>query len=231
MNTWKGGAGEGDTRLFTVECASHVLVAWCGTASKLNVLSDVSFGPKRCPAELGGMGNENHSVLYTCRMPRTFTRLAVYLLRDITHYRHANDNDTVTQIPLEVDLDSEFDEKLGWSGHKLGFDWLATSAIGLLPRTFGGNTGADRGITQERDPYWHHGKTAEQSIMQSGERNTLWVGGETMSHTKKVERNRKFLALQDMLPVVLRLTQAEESGKNALLRFAAVTEEDVELPL
>jgi len=31
-----------------------------------------------------------------------------------------------------------------------------------------------------------------------------------------------------MLPVALRLTQAENIGKNALLRFSAVTEEEVE---
>ena len=391
MNTGEGAQGEGDTRLFTVECASHVLVAWCGTDSLLNFRTDVSFGPKRCPAELGGMGNVHggfleayqlakrkfgdkldavkdslgkrktlfvcgHSlggalallyaagmkafnpVLYTYGMPRTFSRLAAYLQRDITHYRHANDNDTVTQIPPEVDLDSELYEKLGWLGDKLGFDWVITSAIGLLPRTFGGNAGVDMGITQERDPYWHHGKTvlflrAEQSVMKSGERNTLWIGGGTVSYTEKaavklylvpalneeylistkehqaafiqclapgelekrfpkgentassgwfsklsnhsmahrylpyihnqvleladpvrdmdrkamrdrfrksveqkasfshpdeVERNREFLALQDMLSVALRLTQAEETGKNALLRFSAVTEEEVE---
>ncbi|BEM74017.1 hypothetical protein SME36J_51890 (plasmid) [Serratia marcescens] len=393
LNTGEGESGEGDTRLFTVECASHVLVAWCGTDSRLNVLSDVSFGPKRCPAGLGGMGNvhggfleayqlakrkfgdklsgveeslakggkklfvcghslggalallyaaemkDSQPVLYTYGMPRTFTRLAVYLLKDVTHYRHANDNDTVTQIPPEVDLDSELYEKLGWLGDKLGFDWLATSAVGLLPRTFGGNAGADMGITQERDPYWHHGKTvlflrAEQSVMQSGGQNTLWIGGGTISHTERVavklylvpalneeclkstgehhaafiqclapgelekrfpkgenttssgwfskpsnhsmahrylpyihnqvleladpardmdrkamralfresveknanfsnpdevERNREFLALRDMLSVALRLTQGDETGKNALQRFAAVTEEEVEL--
>ncbi|EJS3276809.1 lipase family protein [Salmonella enterica] len=392
MNTGEGALGEGDTRLFTVECTSHVLVSWCGTDSLLNVQTDVSFGPKRYPAELGGMGDVHggfleayqlpkrkfgdkldavkdslgkrktlfvcgHSlggalallyaaemkafnpVLYTYGMPRTFSRLAAYLLRGIIHYRHANDNDTVTQIPPEVDLDSELYEKLGWLGDKLGFDWVTTSAIGLLPRTFGGNAGVDMGITQERDPYWHHGKTvlflrAEQSVMRSGERNALWIGGGTVSYTEKaavklylvpalneecltstrehqaafiqclapgelekrfpkgentassgwfskpsnhsmahrylpyihnqvleladpardmdrkamramfregveqkanfsnpdeVERNREFLALQDMLPVALRLTQAEETGKNALLRFAAVTEEKVEL--
>ena len=392
LNTGEGESGEGDTRLFTVECAAHVLVAWCGTDSKLNVLSDVSFGPKRCPAELGGMGNVHggfleayelakqkfgdkfdavkndlgkrktlfvcgHSlggalallyaaemkafnpVLYTYGMPRTFSQLAVYLLRDITHYRHANDNDTVTQIPPEVDMDSELFERLGWLGDKLGFDWMTTSAIGLLPRTFGGNAGVDMGITQERDPYWHHGKTvlfmrAEQSVMKSSERNTLWIGGGTVSYTEKaavklflvpslneeclkstgehqaafiqclapgelekrfpkgkntassgwfskplnhsmasrylpyihnqvlelaeptremhrkearvmfreavennarysnaneVERNREFLALQNMLPVALSRMQTEETGKNALLRFAAVTEEEVEL--
>ncbi|AYD46129.1 lipase family protein, partial (plasmid) [Yersinia rochesterensis] len=246
MNTGEVDAREGDTRLFTVECASHVLVAWCGTDSLLNVQTDVSFGPKRCPAELGGMGNVHggfleayqlakrkfgdkldavnksleesggakklfvcgHSlggalallyaaemkafnpVLYTYGMPRTFSSLAAYLLRDIIHYRHANDNDTVTQIPPEVDLDSELYEKLGWLGDKLGFDWVTTSAIGLLPRTFGGNAGVDMGITQERDPYWHHGKTvlflrAEQSVMKFGERNTLWIGGGTVSYTEK----------------------------------------------
>jgi len=394
LNTGEGTTGEGDTRLFTVECASHVLVAWCGTDSLLNVQTDVSFGPKRCPAELGGMGNVHggfleayqlakrkfgdrlsgveeslakggkklfvcgHSLggalallyatemkasqplLYTYGMPRTFTRLAASLLKDITHYRHVNDNDTVAQIPPEMDLDSELYEKLGWLGDKLGFDWLATSLIGLLPRTFGGNAGMDMGVTQERDPYWHHGKTvlflrAEQSVMKSGERNTLWIGGGTISYMDKaavklylvpalneqclksigehqaafiqclapgelekrfangentassgwfskpanhsmahrylpyihnqllelaepardmkrkavrtlfrkgveqkanfsnpneVERNREFLALQDMLPLALRLTQAEETGKNALLRFAALTEEEVELP-
>jgi len=45
----------------------------------------------------------------------------------------------------------------------------------------------------------------------------------------EVKRNREFLALQDMLPVTLSRMQAEVTGKNALLRFAAVTEEEVEL--
>jgi type VI secretion system protein VasL len=31
-----------------------------------------------------------------------------------------------------------------------------------------------------------------------------------------------------MLPIALQLTQSEETGKNSLIRFAAVTEEDVE---
>jgi len=383
---------EGDSRLFAVECGAHVLVAWCGTDSLPNVGTDLSFGPKRCPAELGGIGSVHggfleayqlmmrkfegelnavkavikkhkplficgHSlggalallyaaemkafnpVLYTYGMPRTFSRLAVYLLRDVIHYRHVNDNDTVPQLPPEVDMDSELYEKLGWLGDKLGFDWLTTSAIGILPRTFGGNAGVDMGITQERDPYWHHGKTVlflrvEQSIMKSGERNTLWVGGGTISYTEKaavklylvpslneeclksagehqaafiqclapgeldkrfpqrenvasagfftkplnhlmaskylpyihnqvlelaaparemhrktmrtrfreaveqkanysnpdeVERNREFLALQDMLPVALSRMNENEEGRNALCRFVTVTEEEVEL--
>lgn len=44
----------------------------------------------------------------------------------------------------------------------------------------------------------------------------------------EVGRNRGFLALQDMLPVTLNRTRAEETGKNALIRFAEVTDEDVE---
>ena len=49
------------------------------------------------------------------------------------------------------------------------------------------------------------------------------------SNANEVERNREFLALQNMLPVALSRMQTEETGKNALLRFAAVTEEEVEL--
>lgn len=50
------------------------------------------------------------------------------------------------------------------------------------------------------------------------------------SNPDEVERNREFLALQDMLRSTLSRLQTEETGKNALLRFAAVTEEEVELP-
>lgn len=60
LNTGMEGDGlspEGDTRLFAVECAAHMLVAWCGTDSLQNGLTDLAFAPKRCPAELGGMGN------------------------------------------------------------------------------------------------------------------------------------------------------------------------------
>jgi len=69
---------------------------------------------------------DSQPVLYTYGMPRTFSRLAGYLLRDITHYRHINDNDLVPLIPPEVDIDSELYETLGWLGDKLDFDWLAT---------------------------------------------------------------------------------------------------------
>lgn len=60
MNTAMEGEGlnpEGDSRLFTVKCGAHVLVAWCGTASGLNAVTDASFAPKHSPAEFGGVGN------------------------------------------------------------------------------------------------------------------------------------------------------------------------------
>lgn len=393
LNTGGGDAGEGDTRLFTVECASHVLVAWCGTDSLLNVLTDLSFAPKRCLPELAGAGSVHggfleayqlakrkfgdkfdlralrtsldkgkslficgHSlggalalqyaaemkdyqpVLYTYGMPRTFTRAAIASLGNITHYRHVNDNDTITQIPPDADLDNVFYKKWGPLGDKLGFDWSLTTAAGLgvAVRDL---TYQSAGIMEKKDPYWHHGSTviffrAQQCAMRAaspyqkslvdgqaytrhfvatklyvvpslneaclkstGEHQAAFIqclnpaslaktfpqntnptlngiGTDPRSHSmahrylpyihnqvleladpdrdmdrkkmrvmfreevekgaaysnpEEVERNREFLALQGMLPVTLRLTQAEETGKNALLRFAAVTEEEVEL--
>jgi type VI secretion system protein VasL len=391
MNTGEGDTGEGDTRLFTVECASHVLVAWCGTDSLLNALTDLSFAPKRCLPELAGAGSvhggfleayqlakrkfedkfnalkiiikknkplficghslggalallfaaemkENLPVLYTYGMPRSFTRSAIASLGGITHYRHVNDNDTITQIPPDADLDNVFYEKWGPLGDKLGFDWSLTTAAGLSVAVRD-LTFQSTGLAEKRDPYWHHGSTVvffraqqcamraaspyqkslvdgqayarhfvatklyvvpslnEECLKSTGEQQAAFIeclnpaslaktfpqntnpalngiGTDPRSHSmahrylpyihnqvleladpgrdmnrkemrvmfreevekgaaysnpEEVERNREFLALQDMLPVALRLTQAEETGKNALLRFAAVTEEEVEL--
>jgi type VI secretion system protein VasL len=391
MNTGEGDTGEGDTRLFTVECASHVLVAWCGTDSLLNALTDLSFAPKRCLPELAGAGSvhggfleayqlakrkfedkfnalkiiikknkplficghslggalallfaaemkENLPVLYTYGMPRSFIRSAIASLGGITHYRHVNDNDTITQIPPDADLDNVFYEKWGPLGDKLGFDWSLTTAAGLSVAVRD-LTFQSTGLAEKRDPYWHQGSTVvffraqqcamraaspyqkslvdgqayarhfvatklyvvpslnEECLKSTGEQQAAFIeclnpaslaktfpqntnpalngiGTDPRSHSmahrylpyihnqvleladpgrdmnrkemrvmfreevekgaaysnpEEVERNREFLALQDMLPVALRLTQAEETGKNALLRFAAVTEEEVEL--
>ncbi len=391
MNTGEGDTGEGDTRLFTVECASHVLVAWCGTDSLLNALTDLSFAPKRCLPELAGAGSvhggfleayqlakrkfedkfnalkiiikknkplficghslggalallfaaemkKNLPVLYTYGMPRSFTRSAIASLGGITHYRHVNDNDTITQIPPDADLDNVFYEKWVPLGDKLGFDWSLTTAAGLSVAVRD-LTFQSTGLAEKRDPYWHHGSTVvffraqqcamraaspyqkslvdgqayarhfvatklyvvpslnEECLKSTGEQQAAFIeclnpaslaktfpqntnpalngiGTDPRSHSmahrylpyihnqvleladpgrdmnrkemrvmfreevekgaaysnpEEVERNREFLALQDMLPVALRLTQAEETGKNALLRFAAVTEEEVEL--
>jgi len=390
LNTGGGPDGEGDTRLFTVECGTHVLVAWCGTDSLLNVLTDLSFAPKRSLPELAGAGNvhggfleayqlaksnfedefnalktiikknkplficghslggalallfaaemkENQPVLYTYGMPRTFTRAAIASLGNITHYRHVNDNDTITQIPPDADLDNAFYNTWGPLGDKLGFDWSVTTAAGLSVAVRD-LTYQSVGLMQKRDPYWHHGNTViffraqqcsmgatspyqkslidgqahtkhfvavklflvpslnEECLKSTGEHQAAFIqcmnpaslaktfpqntnpalngiGTDPRSHSMahrylpyihnqvlelaapsldmhrkdmrvkfrkeieksaaysspdEVERNREFLALQDMLPMALRRTQADETGRNALLRFAAVTEEEVE---
>ncbi|EEQ09094.1 hypothetical protein ymoll0001_37670 [Yersinia mollaretii ATCC 43969] len=187
MNTQESEPPEGDTRLFSVECAQHIIVAWCGTDSMLNILTDVSFAPKKAPPQLVETGNihggfwgaynlakqrftdkfdvieaslaeakgkkklficghslggalaltyaaemkSSHPVLYTYGMPRTFTRTAVQCLNTVTHYRHVNDNDTVTQVPPDADLDNTFYQKWGPLGDKLGFDWSITTLSGL----------------------------------------------------------------------------------------------------
>ncbi|HEO0719293.1 TPA: lipase family protein, partial [Yersinia enterocolitica] len=385
---------EGDTRFFTVACGTHVLVAWCGTASVTNALTDAAFGPKRSPLELAGAGNihggfleayelakrklkddldtvithldqgkklficghslggslgllyaaemkEFNPILYTYGMPRTFTRAAMPSLESITHYRHVNDNDTIPQVPLEADMDSLFYQKLGPLGDKLGFNWMAMSVAGIYPLLWQRNMEMEMGIKLKRDPYWHHGNTvvffkAQQCVISKrstynpsdpfpvtisyvnhlavklflvpslnneclkaiGEHQAKFIqcldttslektfpnntnpnsggfaskplnhlmasrylpyihnqvlelaapdlpmnrkkmrerfsqeiedGAAGHANPDEIQRNREFLALQNMLSVALKRTQAEETGKNALLRFAAVTEEEVEI--
>lgn len=393
LSTKDSDQPEGDSRLFTVECGTHVLVVWCGTDSLLNVLTDLSFAPKRCLPELAGAGNVHggfleayelanrkfednlnavnraleqgtktlficgHSlggalallyaaemkvsqpILYTYGMPRTFTRAAISFLDSITHYRHVNDNDSITQIPPDADLDNAFYKKWGLLGDKLGFDWSLTTAAGL-----GGAvrdlTYQSVGLVDKKDPYWHHGKTvvfflAEQCSMRvaspnhktlldgqiytrhfvgvklylvpslndeclksSGKHQETFIqclaphaltktfpkntnptlnglGTDPQNHSMahrylpyihnqllelanpelkmrrkemrmrfrdeveksassngqpdEIQRNREFLMLQDLLPIALQLTESDEIGRNALTRFAAVTEESVEL--
>lgn len=394
LNTKDSEPSEGDSRFFTVECGTHVLVAWCGTDSLLNALTDASFGPKKCLPELAGAGNihggfleayelakqkfkdefdsikaviknqkslfvcghslggslallyaaemkDNHPVLYTYGMPRTFTRAAMPFLDSITHYRHVNDNDTVPQVPLETDMDNLFYQTLGPLGDKLGFNWLATSVAGLPVSLWQKDMELKTGIRLKKDPYWHHGNTvvffrAQQCSMKltspnrkslvdgevyaryfvavklflvlslndeclktTGEHQAAFIrclnpnslaktfpkntnptldglGTDPRSHSMahrylpyihnqvleladparkmsrkamrekfreeveksaaysnpdEVERNRQFIALQNMLSVTLHRTQAEEIGKNALLRFTAVTEEEVEFSI
>lgn len=212
LNTGQGDNPEGDTRLFTVECGGYVLVAWCGTDSLLNALTDASFGPKSCLPELAGAGNvhggfleayelakrkfgdeldavkialdkrkelficghslggslallyaaemkANQPVLYTYGMPRTFTRAAMPYLDSITHYRHVNDNDTVPQVPIDIDVDNLFYQKLGPLGSRLGFNWLAVSVAGLPVSLWQKDMELQLGIELKKDPYWHHGNT------------------------------------------------------------------------
>jgi hypothetical protein len=47
-------------------------------------------------------------------------------------------------------------------------------------------------------------------------------------NSDEIQRNRLFLELHDMLIVALRRLKESETGMNALIRFAAITEEEVE---
>lgn len=96
-------------------------------------------------------------VIYTYGMPRTFTRNAISSLGNITHYRHVNDTDTVTSIPMEVDVDNEM-YKL-WANMAVVFGFpkaLAETAVSIKNKS--------------QDPYWHHGDIvvflkAEQTVI------------------------------------------------------------------
>lgn len=96
-------------------------------------------------------------VIYTYGMPRTFTRNAITSLGNITHYRHVNDTDTVTSIPMEVDVDNEMYNL--WANMAVAFGFpkaLADTAVSVKNKS--------------QDPYWHHGNVvvflkAEQAVV------------------------------------------------------------------
>lgn len=237
MNTRDEEQSEGDTRVFYAECSKYIIVAWCGTDSLLNGLTNASFAPKKCPEGIVESGSihggfldaynlakvkfqkplteiENklttsngtkslfvcgHSlggalalifaaemksispVLYTYGMPRTFTTNAIKTLSSITHYRHVNDNDTVTQIPPDADLNNFFYEKFGPLGEQLGFNWAAITVLGLS-RTIQQLGRQVIGTQQINDPYWHHGNIviflqAQQCVMKKGHQYQPWIGG------------------------------------------------------
>ncbi|CAI1051630.1 lipase family protein [Serratia entomophila] len=96
-------------------------------------------------------------LIYTYGMPRTFTKSAISSLGNITHYRHVNDTDTVTSIPMEVDVDNEM-YKL-WANMAVAFGFpkaLADTVVSIKNKS--------------QDPYWHHGNIvvflkAEQAMV------------------------------------------------------------------
>jgi len=94
-------------------------------------------------------------LLYTYGMPRAFTRDAVAQLSDITHYRHVNDNDPVSAVPPEANLDNELYKLWRPLGKTLGMLWSTGQAIASPAISWG-------------DCFWHHGNpivflTATQS--------------------------------------------------------------------
>ncbi|QIT27724.1 lipase family protein [Raoultella terrigena] len=85
-------------------------------------------------------------LLYTYGMPRVFTADAILQLADITHYRHVNDSDTITSVPMDVNLYNWFYEIYGPVGSVLGTTW---SVAELLSQKITGITVGDC--------FWHHG--------------------------------------------------------------------------
>lgn len=237
MNTRDAERPEGDTRLFYVECKSHLIVAWCGTDGLLNAVTDISFAPKKCPREIATEGNvhggffdaynlgkqkfsaqfqtiknsldvakgskklficghslggalglvyaaemkDSQPILHTYGMPRTFSMKAIQSLGDINHYRHVNDNDTIPQVPPDADLDNAFYETFGPLGERLGFNWAATTVLGLAGAIQ--QLGREMiGTQQVKDPYWHHGNIviffqAQQCVMKKSHQYQPWIGG------------------------------------------------------
>jgi hypothetical protein len=188
------------TQLFYVENAEHVVVSWRGTQEIPDWLTDASFSPQPCTAELAKTGRIHggfldayrlakerfgdqfkeikritdggkklficgHSlggalgltyaaemkgfepILYTYGMPRTFTADAVGRLYQVTHYRHVNDSDTITNVPFDANLDNWLYGKFGPLGSTLGFFWTLTAE---LPAQMAG--------AYVGEHYWHHGK-------------------------------------------------------------------------
>ena len=98
-----------------------------------------------------------YPILYTCGMPRTFTRDAVMQLSEITHFRHVNDNDPIPAVPVEANLDNELYKLWGWLGGTLGFFWSLGELLAYQMVTWG-------------DCFWHHGNTvAFLTVTQSRE--------------------------------------------------------------
>lgn len=108
-------------------------------------------------------------VIYTYGMPRVFTASTINRIKNISHYRHVNDSDSVTSVPPELELDNKLYDLWGPYGVVYGFIG-SVWAMGIQ------GTGINFG-----DPYWHHGSTvcffkAEQSIVKYSKRPMPLIG-------------------------------------------------------
>ncbi|EOT9541546.1 lipase family protein [Escherichia coli] len=108
-------------------------------------------------------------IIYTYGMPRVFTASAINKIKNISHYRHVNDSDSVTSIPPELELDNKLYDLWGPYGVVYGFVG-SVLAMGIQ------GAGIKFG-----DPYWHHGSTVcffkvEQSIVKRLKRIMPLIG-------------------------------------------------------
>ncbi|QCZ30065.1 lipase family protein [Leclercia adecarboxylata] len=96
-------------------------------------------------------------LVYSYGMPRTFTKNAVLLLDGVIHFRHINDSDTVSSVPIEIDVYNEMYKS-----------WANLASIFGAPKIIS-NT-AIKLKEKTADPFWHHGGIvvffkAEQSMV------------------------------------------------------------------
>lgn len=121
-----------------------------------------------------------HPLLYTYGMPRVFTQSAVSALKDIMHYRHVNDADSVTSIPIEIDIDSEM-FKL-WANLAVVYGFSRQAADALV-----------QAKVRTADPFWHHGNIvtffkAQQSMVKLKNRPVPAIGMDINSPYIKIKK-------------------------------------------
>lgn len=112
---------------------------------------------------------EYNPLIYTYGMPRVFVSSTVDTIRDIAHYRHVNDSDSVTSVPPELELDNKLYDLWGPYGIAYGF-------IGSV-----WSMGLQGAVVKFGDPYWHHGKIvcffkAEQSTVKFSKKTMPLIG-------------------------------------------------------
>ncbi|MEN5017137.1 lipase family protein [Erwinia sp. Eh17-17] len=123
---------------------------------------------------------EFEPLIYTYGMPRTFTKMAVSTLNNIIHYRHVNDADSVTSIPMEVDVDTEM-FKL-WANLAVIYGFSSSAADALVKAKVG-----------KADPFWHHGNIvsffkAQQSMVKLQNRPLPAIGIDIKSNCIKIKK-------------------------------------------
>lgn len=148
-------------------------------------------------------------LIYTYGMPRVFTASTIKDIKNITHYRHVNDSDSVTSVPPELELDNKLYDLWGSYGVVYGF-------IGSVWAMEIQGAGIKFG-----DPYWHHGSTvcffkAEQSIVKYSKRIMPLIGMDVSSpymSIREISFDKCKLYLVPELNEQMFCTTAEEQNK------------------
>ncbi|WP_195995699.1 lipase family protein [Citrobacter portucalensis] len=166
-----------------------------------------------CGHSLGGSLALIHSaeirdlnpLLYTYGMPRTLTASAVKYLKNLTHFRHVNDADTIPSVPPDANLDNWFYDLWGPVGGTLGFFW---SVIELMPQALG---------LKFWECFWHHGSIA---VFFNTTQTTEWKECKVPNNPSSCRRIRKRLPIETRLYLVPELIlEASQKANEAQKRF------------